>query len=47
MKHANSAQLGITRVIAEVLPSDKAHVIQDLQKQGKMVGDGVNDASAP
>lgn len=42
-------ELGIGNVIAEVLPADKAKVIQSLQKQGKvvaMVGDGVNDAPA-
>lgn len=42
-------ELGIDRVIAEVLPADKARVIQDLRRQGKvvaMVGDGVNDAPA-
>ena len=39
---------GISRVIAQVLPSEKEKVIRTLQKQGKtaMVGDGINDAPA-
>jgi len=41
--------IGADAVIAEVLPGDKAQVIEELQKQGKrvlMVGDGINDAPA-
>lgn len=40
---------GIDQVVADVLPGDKAGVIEDFQKKGKkvlMVGDGINDAPA-
>lgn len=42
-------QLGISKVMAEVHPEDKANIIRDLQKEYgivAMLGDGVNDAPA-
>ena len=42
-------QVHVDAVIAEVLPGDKAEVVENLQKQGRkvmMVGDGINDAPA-
>lgn len=44
-----ASQVGIDRVIANCLPTDKASVIQELQKEFSavgMVGDGINDAPA-
>ncbi len=43
------AEVGITRVVADVTPADKLRTVTELQAEGRvvaMVGDGVNDAAA-
>jgi Cu2+-exporting ATPase len=46
---AVAQRLGITRHMAEMLPADKAAVVQELQQSGRcvvMIGDGINDSPA-
>lgn len=47
--NAIAKQAGIERIIAEIIPEEKAKVVKELQKENRkvgMVGDGINDAPA-
>jgi Cu+-exporting ATPase len=47
--NAIAKEVGIDKVLSEVLPENKAKVVEDIKKEGKrvgMVGDGINDAPA-
>jgi P-type Cu2+ transporter len=46
--HKIAAELGITKVFADIRPTQKAEILTELQKTGSvaMVGDGLNDAPA-
>jgi heavy metal translocating P-type ATPase len=42
-------RLGLTRQVANMMPADKARIIQELQAEGRrvvMIGDGINDSPA-
>jgi Cu+-exporting ATPase len=47
--NAVAGKLGISKIIAEVMPEDKSRIVGELKEQGRIVamaGDGVNDAPA-
>jgi Cu2+-exporting ATPase len=46
---AVGGRIGLSRVVADMMPADKAEVIQELQREGRvvaMIGDGINDSPA-